>query len=314
MRTFKDLQDSVLSWMADENDTGLMRQLVQNHINHYHQQLLKEERYDFMLWPQAETLTVVTSQTVYALHPRFEQPLYFYNPTTSEYLEEVPAKSLLEAGINLAQPNMETPNRFMLTGISKLKRQPSEASVITVTTTGGSEAAANSILITGVDSTGEYVTETLSSENPWTTLTSSTSFVVIEDITKVGASWSRTITVTDADTNTLLVLLATEYGRQYRMLEFLGTPSAAASLSYRFYRKPRQLVYDNDIPDLPEGYDDMLVLKGLIAMQGYSRATPEELREWTSRLRTLEQNLKMTYQQSRSLGGRPTFTRYIPRG
>jgi hypothetical protein len=49
-------------------------------------------------------------------------------------------------------------------------------------------------------------------------------------------------------------------------------------------------------------------------MQGYSRATQDEMARWRGRLTTLEQQLKMSYQQTRSLGGRPTYVRYIPRG
>jgi hypothetical protein len=313
MRTFKQLQDSVLQWMADSNDTGLLRTLVSNAINEHHQQLLHEDRYDFMLWPRTETLSVVAGTSVYALHPQFDQPLYLYNPDSNEYLEEIPAKSLLESGADWQDGAPTKPDRFMFTGLSKVATQPSTASVVTVTTAGGTESATNSIVISGVTSSGDYVEETLSSTNAWSTLTSTNTFATILDVTKVGASWSRTITVT-ANSQTLLSLAAGDFGRQYRMLEIIGTPQANIDLLYRFYRKPRQLVYDNDIPDLPETHDEILVLRAQLAMVGYSRATPDEQGFWRARLTMLEQSLKMTYQQSRSLGGRPTFTRYIPRG
>ncbi len=313
MRTFKQLQDDALAWMADQNDTGLMRTLVKNAINEHHQQLLHEDRYDFMLWPRAETLAIVAGTTTYALHPEFDQPLYFYNSNTEEYLEEVPAKSLLESGVDWANGTPTEPDRFMLTGVSKVQTQPTTASVVTVTTTGGSEAAVHSVVIRGVTSAGDYVEETVSSANPWSTLTSTNTFAVILDITKIGTSWSKTITIT-ANSQTLLTLTAENFGKQFRMLEILGTPQANVNYLYRFYRKPRQLVYDNDIPDLPDSFDEILVLRALLALQGYSRATGDEQAHWRGRLTMLEQSLKMTYQQSRSLGGRPTFTRYIPRG
>lgn len=313
MRTFKQLQDDTLAWMADQSDTGLMRTLVKNSLNEHHQQLLHEDRYDFMLWPRSETLSVLANVTTYALHPQFDQPLYLYNSDAKEYLEEVPARSLLESGVDWATGTPTKPDRFMLSGVAKVATQPTTAAVVTVTTTGGTEAAVNSIIVSGVTSAGDYVEETLSSTNAWSTLTSTNTFQIILDITKIGASWSRTITVT-CNSQTLLSLTATEYGRQFRILEILGTPQANIDFLYRFYRKPRQLVNDNDIPDLPESYDDILVLRTLLAMQGYSRATGDEQAHWRSRLTMLEQSLKMTYQQSRSLGGRPTFTRFIPRG
>lgn len=313
MRTFKQLQDDTLAWMADQTDTGLMRTLVKNALNEHHQQLLHEDRYDFMLWPRSETLAVQAGVTAYALHPEFDQPLYVYNSDAKEYLEEVPARSLLESGADWATGTPTKPDRYMFSGIAKVQAQPTTAATVTVTTTGGTEAAVNSVIVRGMTSAGDYVEESLSSANPWSTLTSSNTFQIILDITKVGASWSRTLTIT-CGTTTLLTLNATEFGKQFRMLEILGTPQANIDFLYRFYRKPRQLVNDNDIPDLPETYDEILVLRTLLAMQGYSRATGDEQGHWRNRLTMLEQSLKMTYQQARSLGGRPTYTRYIPRG
>lgn len=313
MRTFKELQDDTLAWMADSADTGLMRQLAQNAIQEHHSQILKEDSYDFMLWPKTETLSIVSGTSQYALHPRFDQPLFFYEPTTDSYLEEIAAKGLLESGEDWQDGTPSTLDRFMLGGMSKLKKQPSTAGVVVVTTTGGTEAEVNSIVISGVNSAGDVVEETLSAGAPWSTLTGTISFSVIDDITKVGSSWARTITITRGS-DTLLELNAAEFGRQYRMFETLGTPAASSSILYRFYKKPRRLTRDNDIPDLPESYDDILVLRALLALQGYSRATPEEITHWRSRLVMLEQSLKMRFQQTRAIGGRPTYTRYISRG
>jgi hypothetical protein len=313
VRTFKQLQDDVLAWMADQSDTGLMRTLVKNALNEHHQQVLHEDRYDFMLWPRSETLAVVPGTSVYALHPQFDQPLYVYNAAQQEYLEEIPARSLLEAGADWATGTPATPDRFMLTGISKVATQPTTPATVTVTTTGGNEVAGQSVVISGVTTAGEMVEVHLSSSNPWSTLTSTEIFAVILDVTKVGSGWTRAITVT-CNGQTVLTLGADVFGKQYRMLEIIGTPQASTNLLYRFYRKPRQLVRDYDIPDVPDTYDDILVLRALLSMQGYSRATADEQAQWRVRLTLLEQSLKMTYQQSRSLGGRPTFTRYLPRG
>lgn len=313
MRTYKELQDAVLLWMADENDTGLMRDLVKQSLRQQHTQLLLEERFDFMLWPKTETLSLVASQTVYALHPKFQQPYFFYNPDTDVYLEEIPARSLMESAADWNDGTFADADRFMLTHLSTWKKQPSTTSIITITTTGGTESTANSIVLRGVDGSGNTITETLSSGSSWSTLTSSNSFAVLESLTKIGATWARTITVTDAASNTLLSLGATEYGRQYRMWETLGTPSTAKDLLYRFYRAPRVLSYDNDMPDVPEAFDEILVLRALRDMQGYSRATGEEMSRWSATSAILETQLKMTYQQARTMGGRPTYTRYIPR-
>ena len=311
MRTYKDLQTATLSWMADPDDTGLLQTLVKSALNRAHQNLLNDDRYDFMLWPRTETLTTAIGTTNYALHPRFAHPYFVYNPTTNEYLEEIPIKGLMESGADWQDGTTDTPDRFMLTGISKVQTQPTTAAVVIITTTGGTESAANSFLVTGIRS-GVVVTETLSSVSAWSTLTGSQLFDVIEDITKIGATWTRTCTAT-CNGQTLVAWAAADFGYQYRVLELLATPTSSSNLLYRFYRQPRELVLDNDIPDLPIGYDDILVYRALVDMQGYTRATAEEVSVWTHSITMLTNNLQSAFRSSRTMGGRPTYTRFIPR-
>lgn len=314
MRTFKQLQDAVLQWMADGGDTGLLRTLVKDAINRTHQNLLNDDRYDFMLWPKTETLAVAANQKVYALHPRFQYPFFFYNPDTDIYLEEIPPKGLMESQADWNDGDTDEVDRFMLTGLSKVQRQPAASSLITVTSTGGSTAINQSVLITGV-SNGVAVSETLTATGgPWTSLTTANSFEVVEDITKLGDNWSWPLTVTaDSGATTLLTIPTTAYGMQYRMLELLENPTSAQTILYRFYRQPRQLVNDHDIPDLPGEFDDILVYQTLLAMVGYTRATNDEQGLWASQVKRLTDVLQMTYRASRTMGGRPTYTRYIPR-
>lgn len=311
MRTYKQLQDAVLQWMADEGDTGLLKTLVKDALNRTHQTLLNDDRYDFLLWPRTETLAITPGQKAYTLHPQLSQLLFVYNPTRNEYLEEIAPKGLMESEADWNDGTIDQPDRFMLTGLSKLLTQPTVASVVTVTTTGGTESSTNSVRVTGA-SGGATVTETLASGTNWSSLTGSQSFDVITDITKLGSTWTRTITAT-ANSQTLLILGADSYGQQYRTLELLESPTTACDLLYRFYRAPRQLVEDHDVPDVPAGFDDILVYKTLSAMQGYTRATSTELDFWASEIRKLTDTLQMTYRAARTMGGRPTYTRYIPR-
>lgn len=310
MRTFKQLQDATLQWMADGGDTGLLRTLVKDGLNRTHQNLLNDDRYDFMLWPRNETLSITANRTVYPLHPRFQHPLYFYNPETNIYLEEIPPKGLMESQADWNDGTTDEVDRFMLTGVSKMLAQPATPGTVTITMS-GAQAPTQSVTVTGV-SQGVPLTETLTSGVAWTTLTTTASFEVVEDITKNGVGWTQTLTATCGGT-TILVLAADTYGLQYRMLELVETPTTAQSLLYRFYRQPRQLVNDNDIPDLPGDFDDILVYQTLLAMVGYTRATPDEQQLWGAQVRKLTDVLQMTYRSSRSMGGRPTYTRFIPR-
>ena len=310
MRTYKQLQDTVLQWMADPSDTGVLRDLVKNALNRTHQNVLNDDRYDFMLWPRTETLNVLPQQKVYALHPRFSQPLFFYNSDINAYLEEIPPTGLLEAQADWATGTTDASDRFMLTGVSKVQAQPATPGVVTITAA-GTLSATESLSITGI-ANGVVVTEVLSSGSSWTTLTGTTTFEVIEDVTKIGTGWSHSITLTCGGT-TILTLPAQVNGLQFRLCELLETPTAAQTLLYRFYRIPRQLTLDQDIPDLPAQFDDILVYQTLLAMSGYTRATPDEQQLWQSQVRALTAELQMTYQAARSINGRATYVNYIPR-
>lgn len=316
MRTFKQLQDIVLQWMADTGDLGLLRTLVKDGINRTHQTLLTDDRYDFMLWAQTETISITPNQKAYALHPAFYHPLFFYNPTSNEYLEEIPPQGLMESQADWDDGQTSEVDRFMLTGLAKLQTQPAAASTITVIATGAQNPAIAQVRLTGI-SNGVPTTETLSADSNWSQLTSTTAFSLLEDVTKINETWNAPITLYSgygtAAQRALLQLNADEYGKQYRTFELLENPTTPQTVSYRFYRKPRQLVYDNDIPDLPAAFDDILVYQTLLAMAGYTRAEQSEMALWAGQVKKLTDQLQQSYRASRSMGGRPTYVRYIPR-
>jgi hypothetical protein len=154
--------------------------------------------------------------------------------------------------------------------------------------------------------------ETLSDGSAWSTLTGTLSFDKILDITKVGATWTRTITITVGAT-TILTLLASEFGRQYRQLELTKSPTTTASILYRFFQRPRTLSRDNDIPQLPQEFSEILVYDTLLKLQGYARHTPDELFLFQQRQDELHKGLLDNYKATRPIGARPTFIKYIPR-
>lgn len=316
MRTYKQLQDIVLQWMADTDDLGLLRTLVKDAINRTHQTVLTDDRYDFMLWPQTETISVTADQKVYALHPEFYHPLFFYNPTSNEYLEEIPPVGLMESQADWDDGQSSEVDRFMLTGLSKLQAQPAASSQITIVTSGTQNPNGAQLRLTGI-SNGVPTTELVQADGGWSQLTSTTSFSLLQDVTKVGTTWNAPITLYSgygtANQRALLQLNADEYGKQFRMFELLENPTTTQTVTYRFYRKPRQLVYDGDIPDIPAQFDDILVYQTLIAMAGYTRATPEELGLASAMVKKLTDQMQQSYRASRSMGGRPTYVRYIPR-
>ena len=312
MRTFKELQDALLIRIGDEDDQDKMRDLAKETLNTVHRQILTERRYQFMIWPQTETLTLEVGRRTYPLHPQCSQLWYGLNESSGDWLEEIPAGGAQEIGENLLTAESDNPYRFFLTATQNVKMQPTTAGTLTVATTGGSESATNRVIVKGVNASGDYVEETLSNGSAWTSLTSSTSWQTIESITKYGATWSRTITAT-IGSETILTLLAAEFGRQYRQIELIKTPTSAIDFKFRFFRKPLKLVYDNDIPQIPESYDDILVYGALLDLQGYARPEPGELKEWKDRHQKLVGQMQQNFQQTRSTGGRNTYMNHIPR-
>lgn len=308
-KTFKNVQDQVLEWMADQNDTGLMLTLVKQSVDSVQRKLLSSEQLDFMLSPTT-TLTVTSGRSTYDLPEDFLSMLYVYNPDQREYLEEVPPKGLLEAEDGMS--DVGNVLRFRIVQTVGVKRQPTTAAVVVVTPSGGNEAAANGIVIQGLDSNGEFVEETLSSGSTWASLTSTGSFSRITNIIKTGSTWTRTITVTCGGV-TLLTLTASQFVKQYTQLEFVETPSTGYTFQYRYFMRPLDLVYDNQLPQIPETYRDILKYGALLLLPGFTKADPAELAIWKTEYDQLVMAMKQNHQQARSLGARARRVRMIER-
>lgn len=308
-KTFKDLQTDCLEWMSDEGDTGLMQTLVKQSLDNHQRRILTQEQYDFMLSPLS-TISVTAPTTKYRLPDDFLQALYWRDPDRSDFYEEVPPKGLLEAEDGLSQSEGVV-GRLQIAALQGIITQPSAAGTVTVATTGGTELAANSIVVQGLDANGGWVEEQLSSGSPWTNLTSTASFASISNIIKVGASWTRTITV--ARGVTILTLLAGEFVKEYTILELLNTPTESQTIQFKYYKKPIPLVYDNQLPQIPEQFSDILLYETLIGLQGFTKATAVEIQNWQNYVNQLETQMKQTYQQARSLGARARYVQMIER-
>lgn len=309
-KTFKQLQDNVLEWIADAGDTSTMRALTKQALNQAQQQLLTREQYDFMLHPTVMTLNVVSGTRHYVLPGNWQQGLWFKNPTTDEWLEEIPSKAIYEAedGVSDDDGNIQ---RFMINSVQNVTAQPTASGTVVVTPTGGNEAAANGIVIQGLDANGQWLEETLSSGSTWASLTSSGSFSHISNVIKTGTTWTRAITV--ARGITILSLAASEFVKQYQQFELLRTPTQNHTVEYRYYVKPIPLVYDYQLPQVPESFVDILEYETLTRLVGYTRATPDEVGVWMKAGQELKDQMSQTYQQARTLGARANRIKYIER-
>lgn len=289
-QTFKDLQNQVLRWMADESDQGHLRALVKDALNSAHTRRLTSARWPFLKFPTPKRLNVVAGRQTYALHPGFGSMLYVRRLTQDDYYGQ--PCDLIER------------EDFLLEGVWPVKTQPSGNMPLNVVAT---EDAGKKLTIFGETADGEVAEETISAG-----ATGSVLFIEITEIRKEGEAWSGPCQLREGST-TILTLQPTEYGKQYRTFRFLRKPETSQTLEYQFYRRPRRLVDDQDLPLIPSPFETILVYDALLDMVGYTNATPDEQRRWRDLQDQLDFDLWAEFQDGQSRNAAPATQTYIPR-
>lgn len=312
--SFKDLQDRVMQ-VLDETSTNspTTLTLVKSFLNQSHQHRCTEFPWNFMLWPKAVTFSTVSGQQVYALHEEYHRPLYFLNQTTRQYLEEIPNRMVVEnAGDWNDATSVQSVTKFMPWGMQPVAVQPTTTSAVSVISSSTSDTGSKTVTITGELSSGFITTETLSM-NGTTLVTGTTQFQEIIDVVK-STAFSGTITLALVTEGTSILSLGpTQYGKQFKTMFFPETISGAETIEYRFYRQPRILVNDYDLPNLPSPHEGILVYDTLISMSGYLTDTgPQTLRIWQDKQASAQMALYQAYaNEAQSLGGGTSFVRWV---
>ncbi len=264
-RTYSDLRAEVLAHLDESGDTGTTLTLVNNALTQAHEQRCMQYPWSFMLWPVAETLSTVVDQTAYSLHQEMGRLLYLRNRTTRRYMTEIPLRTLQATGADWVN-DTGTSDGFYLSGYAPVLLQPAAASTVNIVSSStGDTTAAKAITVRGMTTNG-VTTESLT-PNGTTTVTGTTSFARILNVTKA-ASWTGNCTL-KAGTDTLVVLFPSELGRSYPQVFITRRPSAVETLEYRFYRRPSPFSADNDMPDIPPPFERILVWDALIVLAAY---------------------------------------------
>lgn len=311
--SFKDLQDRVMQ-VLDETATNspTTLTLVKNFLNQSHQQRCTEFPWNFMIWPKAVTFATASGRQVYALHEEYHRPLYFLNQTTRQYLEEIPNRMIPENGGDWNATATQSVNRFMPWGMQPISRQPATTSTITAVSSSTSDTGSKTVTITGELSSGLMTSETLSM-NGTTNVVGSTSFQEVTGVTK-STTFVGTLTLTlTTDAVSVLSLLPAVMGKHYKTIFIPDTIGTSETIEYRFYRHPRILVNDYDLPNLPSPHENILVYDTLVSMAGYLTDTgPQSLRIWQDKQAAAQLNLYQSYaNEGQSVGGGTQFVRWI---
>lgn len=303
IRTFKNIQDEVLAWLDEAGDTDSTLTLAKQAIQAAHEQRLTQAKWPFMIWEPTETFSLVVGTQIYSLHSEFLRPLTFRNRTSGVDLTEVFDHNVLHE--DWASSASFT-GKFSMWSRAPVANQPSSASALTISSSSGSDTTAQ-VQVRG-DTADGVTTET------WSVATgvSTTSFTRIINVTKIG-TWIGTMTMTsNAAAVTNLKLFAAENGRSYQRLQLIGSPSTADVIEYRFYRQPSPLVLDNDIPDIPAPFQELLVWDTLLSFSAYNEYDPTMVGLWTDN----RDKLLLALQQSltdMSVGASCQYVDYIPR-
>lgn len=305
--TFSDLREQVLEWMDEVGDEDTTKTLVESAIKASHRQRLVAERWNFMQWHKPETLSITANQQYYGLHPEVLFPIYFWNRTAQEYLEEV-GKDTLRASQAQWTDEYGPASQFRFLGTAPVSAQPpTGGSTLSLASSSGADGSSQGFTIRG-DTENGVTTETITVGG-----TGSTVFTRILNVTKVG-EWNGIGTLTaSSDSSTLLKLFASEYGRQHRQLVLTKIPTASETVEYAFYRQPSPLSADNDIPDIPAPFSQILVWDALLKISAYNAMERNSVAEWTENRDRLEFALRGWDQERMTLDAATNYIRYIER-
>lgn len=304
--TFKELQDKVLAWLDEAGDTATTLTLVKAGLVSAHKKRVSQTRWPFMLWDSFETLSIVANQQTYALHPEFFKPDHFFNGTRKEPVTIYNEATRNAAGVD-SNSDTGSATKAQFVGRTPVAAQPTSASVIAVASSAVADNGSASVIIRGVTTDG------VKKETVVAGSSSSTAFRKILNVTKTG-TWQGTLTLTsNSAAVTNLTLFAEETSRSYQQFYLLQIPSEAETIQYRFYRRPSPLEEDNDTPDIPDPFDEILIYDTLLAFASYNSYDGQTVQLWRNNQAELLLALQQAFDSNDAIDAASNYTEYIDR-
>lgn len=306
METLESLRNQVLALVDETGDTGTTKTIVDNTLNQAQQLRLAAKPWPFLRW-EPLTFTTTAGTRRYPLHQEYYRPYYFFNRTKKEYLVEMNPRELGPSGVRWNE-DQQGPE-FYIESISAVQRQPSSASVISIVSSSTADnSAARGIIVYG--DTADGVTSETITPNGTSTVPGTVSFTKILAVTKL-ADWTGTLTMTSNSGGvTNLKLFAAERGRNYPQLVLLSDPATGDVIEYQFYRRPRKMVNDDDVPEIPDPCSQILVWDAILILGAYNNMQdPARLAVWSQKQAEWEEVIQSTFFEGQSLEAQPRFVR-----
>lgn len=249
-------------------------------------------RYPFWWRVKNTTLTTVADLAEYSLTPRVDGRRVgkFSNETQDTHISPMDLASQLWSDPTPTETG--TPYGFSFSGLSKVQRQPTSASVLACVSSDASDTT-QKLLIRGVaGGVDVYEEVTLTGTTP---VDSANTYSEIESIAK-STTTTGTVTVTSNTAAVTNISLAPQdIAIECPKIRFQLVPSAAETLRYWFFEKPRRMVSNYDIPLVPEDFQWKTIMYGVLEIahlnnQDYEQANLyhqrmeagiQELIEWS---------------------------------
>lgn len=305
MLTFSALQQRVLQWIDEASDTGTTLTLVKAALNASHRRVLLTPALRALTQLPERSVTVTSGQRFTALPQGTAKIQHFWDPNSHVFLPLVPRRQWESLAIDRSNTSDLTAG-FDWAGFWPVLAQPSAQTLSLVSSLAGD---VSTLAITGLDSSGEELSETITCIGT-TSVASAGTYSLITRVTSGGTpTGTRTLS---AGSTTLLSLKTTQTNKLYPVIEWSETPSTTRSLLYQAQRIPSTLTSDNDIPDIyPNELAEILVYDTLIDLSTYN--TELGLKEqivWQKRVDEIQRQLADIYDPA-IIGSQPRTVRDV---
>lgn len=298
MKTFEELKTDVLRYfdVASEPDGSADVDLVKQAINDANAARSTEDNWKFMLSGQY-TLNVVAGTQEYILpHANFQKLHFLYSSTYKQFARSYPMANVPYNDVAFDQ-DVQAPNKFYnVEGFYPVKAQPDSATTLTLSSDDVDDAGAE-IYLEGEDGSGEFISEDLAVGD-----TTSQSFAKVTYVAKKQA-FEGTLTLATSGAVTLLTLSSNEVGKQYPVIRFTNIPVENETFKYRFFKRPRVMRLDNDIPDVPFPVCNVLIYDALLNLATYNELDSESVNIWRDKQQRWETVLYMMKMEGNTVAG-----------
>lgn len=308
MLRFIDIVTRVTRLLDEASSTATSTtNLVEDAVQASHRRICMARTWPFLRWPRDESFTTSSGVRTYALNSEVGKVLHVWDEDRKEFLVLMPQRNWEAAQIDRTSTETKPAPSAIFGGFWPVQAQPASAGTVRIVSSSASDGSGEDVIIRGLNSSGVITEETLTA-NGVTHVTSTNSFLSVLNVTKVG-TWAGTMTLSTSGGTTLLTLLSSEYGKQYPTLEFVETPEANQVYTYAFQRRPRTLSADNDLPEIPFPFSEILVYDTLLDLAAYnSEYETKHIRLWTTRYEQIMKQLNEAMDET-IVGSQPRFVR-----